>query len=1518
MRDNSAWDSVCARLGANALYAAALLWALLLLSVGAPQAAHAAIGYVQGAYATPGTASSMSLAFSSAQTAGDLNVLIVAWGDSTSTVASVVDSKGNTYAAAGAITASSGNESQQIFYAKNVVAASAGANTVTVTFSNSVIQAEVRMAEYSGIDTAAPLDGFSGAVGTGLTQNSGSLTTTNANDLLVAGNGLASVTTAAGTGYTLRMTTGEGEILEDETVATAGSYSAGSTQQTSGYWLIQVAAFKAAATAAPTISSFTPASGSVGTVITVTGTNLGGSTTTAWVGSAHDASLANVSSTSVTITVPADAPVASDQLSIIAPGGQVWSGSNFTVTGAAAPTITSFTPTSGPAGTVITITGTNLSGATTTAWVGAAHDAPLTNVSSTSVKITVPSDAATGADQLAVFTAGGTVFSGSNFTVTAATPSITSFTPTSGPVGTVITVTGTNLSGATLGWVGTAHDATATNVSSTTVQITVPADAATGADQLGLVYSSGTVLSATNFTVTAAAAPTISSFTPASGPVGTVITVIGTNLGGSTTTAWVGSAHDASLANVSSTSVTISVPSDAPVASDQLSIIAPGGQVWSGQNFTVTAAAAPTITSFTPASGPVGTVITVTGTNLSGATTTAWVGAAHDAALTNVSSTSVNVTVPADAPVSADQLTVFTAGGTAFSGSNFTVTASSQGPTAPSGLTATAASSSQINLSWTASTDPAGVTGYLIQRCQGASCSNFAQIASVAGTVTTYSNTSLAASTSYSYRVQATDAAANLSAFSGTATTSTPSGSDTAPPTAPTGLTATAASTSQINLGWMASTDNVGVTGYRVERCVGTGCSGFAQIATSTTTSYPDPNLTAGTSYSYRVRATDAAGNLSGYSSVVSTPTSGTAPIGANSVTYGYDQVGRLTSAIYSTGASTAYNLDAAGNRTLLSTSQLATPNSPTNLRLQSDNAIQVILLWTASTTSGITGYQVFRNQTAVGSQLGNSATTYTDNSVVAGTQYTYTVLAYVGTLASSPSNSLLVTPPAVAAPTVPTALTAAAFSYSQINLTWGSSTDSGPGQPGLAGYHIYRGTTSSNLTLLTSVTATSYNDASAASGTAYYYAVASYDTAGRVSSQTSPVPVTTLYQIVTPAGYLTTAAATIYNMVTTMQPQQGFNHYTFYQTYGSVTAIATESDQSLATCNTSTTVINLATGYSVAGDCSVQAPASVYNYQILPSTPVNFAITVNSYSQMTVTWSANTLDTKGPGLGGFIITRNGVALSELAASTVSYIDSGLTPSTSYTYSMVSVDKNGVKSNPTASITNPTPAITIPPIPTNFTAVAASATQYNLTWTEPAYSGGSGVKNFIVMRQIGAAGTPAALPGSPTTSTSISDTNVVPGTAYIYSVAAQDNSGQVSPAASVSPSASNYSDTPVMTDGTTSNGSALGFISGSVGLMSPAKTTNGYTYVEFIDRYPQGQGGGGDYSVSQFEVSGFTADPGQAWLISVSTLGITKTGASATYLYSSGTASWVWPAATPFYGFGFGSSGTNTCTIVHK
>src|SRR5262249_17445248 len=150
-------------------------------------------------------------------------------------------------------------------------------------------------------------------------------------------------------------------------------------------------------------------------------------------------------------------------------------------------------------------------------------------------------------------------------------------------------------------------------------------------------------------------------------------------------------------------------------------------------------------------------------------------------------------------------------------------------------------------------------------------CTTFVEVGTPTGT--TFSSTGLSPSTIYRHRVRANDAAGNLSNYSSIVTSTTTAVPDTTPPSAPGSLTANAVSTTQINLAWTAATDNVAVTGYRVERCAGAGCSNFVLVASPTATTFNDTGLTATTSYSYRVRATDAAGNLGAYTATATATT---------------------------------------------------------------------------------------------------------------------------------------------------------------------------------------------------------------------------------------------------------------------------------------------------------------------------------------------------------------------------------------------------------------------------------------------------------------------------------------------------------------------------------------------------------------------------------------------------------------------------------------------------------------------
>jgi hypothetical protein len=96
---------------------------------------------------------------------------------------------------------------------------------------------------------------------------------------------------------------------------------------------------------------------------------------------------------------------------------------------------------------------------------------------------------------------------------------------------------------------------------------------------------------------------------------------------------------------------------------------------------------------------------------------------------------------------------------------------------------------------------------------------------------------------------------------------------DTTPPTAPLTLTATTRSSSQIDLAWALSADDTGVTGYLIERCIGSGCTTFTQVGVATANAYRDTSLRAQTTYRYRARATDATGNRGSYSPIAQATT---------------------------------------------------------------------------------------------------------------------------------------------------------------------------------------------------------------------------------------------------------------------------------------------------------------------------------------------------------------------------------------------------------------------------------------------------------------------------------------------------------------------------------------------------------------------------------------------------------------------------------------------------------------------
>jgi hypothetical protein len=276
-------------------------------------------------------------------------------------------------------------------------------------------------------------------------------------------------------------------------------YDAHPTTKAEDDWLTRIASFQlpgcsSSTQAAPTVSGFSPASGAVGSSVTVTGTGFTGATSVKFNGTS--ASFTVNGDTQVTATVPTGAKTG--PISVTNAGGTGTSTASFTVsTVAAAPTISSFSPASGAAGTSVTVTGANFTGASFVKFNGAA--ASFSVVSDSQVTATVPAGATSG--PISVTNSAGTGTSASSFTVTTTTagPTITSISPTSGPVGTLVTITGSGLAGATSVRFGNGASVVPTSPTDTKITVNVPSGAKTGA--ITVTTPDGTAVSSQNFRV---------------------------------------------------------------------------------------------------------------------------------------------------------------------------------------------------------------------------------------------------------------------------------------------------------------------------------------------------------------------------------------------------------------------------------------------------------------------------------------------------------------------------------------------------------------------------------------------------------------------------------------------------------------------------------------------------------------------------------------------------------------------------------------------------------------------------------------------------------------------------------------------------------------------------------------------------------------------------------------------------------------------------------------------------------
>jgi hypothetical protein len=250
-------------------------------------------------------------------------------------------------------------------------------------------------------------------------------------------------------------------------------------------------------------------------------------------------------------------------------------------------------------------------------------------------------------------------------------PTVTSFSPTSGAVGTNVLITGSHFTGLTGVRFGGMAASTFTFNSDTSVSARVPSGAGTG--PISVTTGNGTGTSGSNFTVTVGGGspPTVTSFSPTSGPVGTSVAITGTNFSGVISVQFNGKSATSYIAN-SSTKITASVPSGATTG--KISVSTGAGTATSASSFTVTTSGGgvggvPTVSGFTPTFGFPGTRVTITGTNLTGATSVKLGSVA--ATFTVNSSTRITATVPNLRLLGSYRWSVTTPGGTATSLSFF-------------------------------------------------------------------------------------------------------------------------------------------------------------------------------------------------------------------------------------------------------------------------------------------------------------------------------------------------------------------------------------------------------------------------------------------------------------------------------------------------------------------------------------------------------------------------------------------------------------------------------------------------------------------------------------------------------------------------------------------------------------------------------------------------------------------------------------------------------------------------------
>jgi chitodextrinase len=550
----------------------------------------------------------------------------------------------------------------------------------------------------------------------------------------------------------------------------------------------------------------------------------------------------------------------------------------------------------------------------------------------------------------------------------------------------------------------------------------------------------------------------------------------------------------------------------------------------------------------------------------------------------------------------------------------------------PSNLTATAASSTQVNLSWTPGSGP--TSAFTVYR-------NGSPLATVPATSVSYIDSTVAPVTTYSYAVDAVDAGGNHSPKSSPVSVTTPQ--DTTPPAVPGGISATAVSFREIDVSWNASSDNVQVTGYTIYRN-----GAFLTTAGAGVTAWADTTVLGTTTYSYSVDAFDSAGNHS----ASSTSASATTP----------------------------------------ATPDPQPPTVPAGVAAQVGLVGEVDVTWTAATDNvGVTGYTIYRGGALLATVSG-STLAFADRTVAGLTTYSYTVDSFdaVGNH-SAPSVAAAVTTPDWTPPTVPTGLAATVVSVDEIDLTWSVSTDN----VGVTGYTVYQ----NGVAIGTTPAGTpSYASTGLSHGPTYTYAVDAYDAAGNHSAQSAPVSAHTPDDIAptTPGGFAAsvTSPTAVSVSWSASTDNVGVTGYEVYRDSVVVTTLAPTALSYQDTVASGSTHLYTVDALDAAGNHSANPPAISVTTPAAdttpPSVPAGLTATAGGSTQVGLAWNAST---DNFAVTGYTVYRNGGVLTTLGASTLTYSDTSVAQATDYTYSVDAVDSSGNHSPQSATVSVHVPGV---------------------------------------------------------------------------------------------------------------------------------------------------------------------------------------------------------------------------------